>query len=191
MVTKLNNSRQKFTYKDYRIWPDDERWELIEGEAYNMTPAPNILHQSISMKLSSQFVLYSRNKECRVFAAPFDVLLGEDEENAESVVQPDLLIICDKEKLKSGKYCFGAPDLIIEILSPSTMKKDMREKYLLYQKYGVKEYWIVDPDSKDLGAYILQDNGKYEDPHIYKADEKVTPSIFPDLEIDLEMIFKE
>ncbi|MDD4835404.1 MAG: Uma2 family endonuclease [Lutispora sp.] len=191
MVTKLENSRQKYTYQDYKTWPDDERWEIIDGEAYNMSPAPRTDHQNVSMELSLQFGLYLRDKPCQVFAAPYDVMLDEDKNNSQNIVQPDLLVVCDKKKLESGKYCFGAPDLIIEILSPSTAKKDLLTKRNLYEKFGVKEYWIADPEHKDLTVFLLQDDGKYSEPKTYRTEEKVTPFLFPDLQIDQELVYRE
>ncbi len=135
----------KFTYRDYLHWPDDERWELIDGVAYNMSPAPNRIHQKISGELHRQIANYLIGKQCEVYAAPFDVRLpatGEKNDEITTVVQPDITIVCDKSKLDK-KGCKGSPDLVIEILSPYTAKKDMKEKHFLYEKFAVKEYWIV------------------------------------------------
>ena len=128
---------QVYTYGDYRKWPDDERWELIEGTAWNMSPAPTRFHQGISAELLRQIKNHADNTSCKVYAAPFDVLLpgiGEVEEDAvTSVVQPDISVICDLGKL-TDKGCTGAPDWVVEILSPSTSKKDFNDKMALYQK---------------------------------------------------------
>ncbi len=191
MVKKLDNSGRKYTYQDYKTWPDDERWEIIDGEAYNMTPAPRTDHQLVSGELLRQFANYLIDKPCRIFAAPYDVMLDEDKNNSQNIVQPDLLVVCDKKKLENGKYCLGAPDLIIEILSPSTAKKDLLIKRHLYEKYGVKEYWIADPEHKDITVLLLQEDGKYSEPKIYPTDEKVTPSLFPDLLIDQELVYRD
>lgn len=191
MVTKLEKTNTKYTYQDYKTWPDDERWEIINGEAYNMTPAPRTDHQLVSGELLRQFANYLIDKPCRIFAAPYDVMLDEDNNNSQNIVQPDLLVVCDKKKLDSGKYCLGAPDLIIEILSPSTAKKDLLTKRHLYEKYGVKEYWIADPEHKDITVLLLQEDGKYSEPKTYPTGEKVTPSLFPDLLIDQELVYRE
>lgn len=191
MVTRLKRSGTKYTYQDYVTWSDDERWEIIDGEAYNMTPAPSTLHQRISRELLRQFANYLIEKTCEVFAAPYDVIIDGDKENSQNIVQPDLLVVCDKKKLESGKYCLGAPDLIIEILSPSTAKKDLLTKRKLYEKFGVKEYWIADPENKDITVFILQKDDKYSEPRIYPTEEKVTPSLFPDLHINQQLVYRE
>ena len=122
---------ERFTYGDYVTWDDDERWELIDGVPYNMSPAPRVRHQAISRELLAEFVLYLRGKSCQVFAAPFDVRLPESDERddlVETVVQPDLSVICDRGKLDDAG-CRGAPDLIVEILSPGTAHKDLKVKF--------------------------------------------------------------
>ena len=122
---------ERFTYGDYLTWDDGERWELIDGVPYNMSPAPTVRHQAISRELSTEFALYLRGKPCQLFAAPFEVRLPEVDESdelVETVVQPDLSIICDKSKLDEAG-CRGAPDLIVEILSPSTAHKDLKVKF--------------------------------------------------------------
>ncbi len=153
----------KFTYKDYSSWPDDERWELINGVAYDMCAAPVRKHQELSFKLSALLATYLKEKECRAYAAPFDVFfpdyIDQDTDDISTVVQPDLSVICNINKL-IDKGCYGAPDLIIEILSPSTSKKDLNEKFQLYEKHGVKEYWIIDPGNKFIQVFHLQNEGK-------------------------------
>jgi Uma2 family endonuclease len=111
--------KQHFTYGDYLTWPEDERWEVIDGSAYNMTPAPSSLHQAISIELAAQIQSFLRGKKCRAFHAPFDVRLpdhpGEMNEKIKTVVQPDITVVCDPTKLdKAG--CCGAPDFVIEII---------------------------------------------------------------------------
>jgi Uma2 family endonuclease len=165
--TKRDN---KFTYKEYCSWPDDERWELIDGLAYDMSPAPSSRHQKISFKLSTQIGVFLQNISCDAFSAPFDVMLPmfpiKSEDEIDTVVQPDTSVICDPSKIIE-KGCLGAPDLIVEILSPSTSKKDLNEKFQLYEKHGVKEYWVVDPGNKYISVFHLltegKDSGKYDD----------------------------
>jgi Uma2 family endonuclease len=148
---------ERFTYRHYRTWPDEERWELIDGHAWSMSPAPIRPHQKISGRLFHWICTYLEGKPCEAYAAPFDVLLplgNEADDEVDTVVQPDIVVFCDKSKLtRSGAR--GAPDLVVEILSPSTSKKDQHEKYALYQKHGVREYWVVDPMGKWLCVYGL------------------------------------
>lgn len=138
-----------------------------------------------------QFGEHLRNNQCQVFAAPFDLRLSEVEEKDEdvrNVYQPDLLVVCDKSKLKGTGY-YGIPSLIIEILSPSTVRLDRLLKFNLYEKVGVKEYWIVEPDTKLVSVFVLQDNNRYGRTDLYTETDHVKVSIFPDLTIDLSQVF--
>jgi len=182
----------KYSYGDYLKWPDEERWELIEGVPYCMAPAPSVEHQIISGEIFRQLANYLFDKDCKVFNAPFDVILPENDEKDEdiqTVVQPDILVICDKSKLDKRGYR-GAPALVVEILSQSTTKKDLNEKYNLYERSGVKEYWVVFPLDQVLDVYLLDENGKYQKAGTYANDARVKPSIFEDLEIDLSLVFR-
>ena len=190
MGLALKKQEEQYTYGDYLGWPDEERWELIDGVAYDMSPAPSTKHQKVFGVLFTEFFVYLRGKTCEVFSAPFDVILPEYDENEEdcrTVVQPDILVVCDKTKIDS-KRCKGAPDLAIEILSPSTTKKDMTVKFALYERVGVKEYWIVHPLDKTVLVYKL-DGNKYARAEMYSAEEKIKVGIFEDLEIDLKTVF--
>ena len=170
MELELKKTEHKFTYKDYCSWPDDERWELIDGVAYDMSPAPSRRHQEISFELAGLIREYLKGKECKAFAAPFDVILPnfpiENEDGIDTIVQPDISVICEPSKIVD-RGCLGAPDLIIEILSPSTSKKDLNEKFQLYEKHRVKEYWIVDPGNKYIQVFHLltegKNSGKYDE----------------------------
>ncbi len=181
-----------YTYADYKTWPDDERWELIEGVAWNMSPAPNLSHQSISMAFSSIIHTWLRSKECVVFAAPFDVVLpdgpGQHEDQATTVVQPDVAVICDRAKLRPWG-CFGAPDWAIEILSPYTSKKDMSDKLALYEKHRVAEYWIVDPGNRYIHVYRLGADGRYGDPLVLVGEASAESNVCAGLAIPLTEIF--
>jgi len=190
MGLALKKQEEQWTYGDYLGWPDEERWELIDGVAYDMSPAPSTNHQDAFRELFTEFSIYLRGKTCKVFSAPFDVILPEDNENEEdcrTVVQPDILVVCDKTKIDSRK-CKGAPDLAIEILSPSTTRKDMTVKFALYERVGVKEYWIVHPLDKTVLVYKL-DGNKYARAEMYSAEDKIKVGIFEDLEIDLKTVF--
>jgi Uma2 family endonuclease len=180
----------KYSYRDYLKWNDDQRWELIDGIPYNMTPAPSEKHQRISRELTAEFAMYLRGKSCEVYDAPFDVRLSESEKDEETyhVVQPDIVVICDRAKIDT-KGCKGAPDLIVEILSPGqAAKKDKETKFRLYQKFGVKEYWIVDPFLENIDVYKL-DNGSYGERQIYTKEDRISVGIFEDFAIDLQVVF--
>ncbi len=141
--------KENFTWDDYCSWPDDERWEIIDGESFAMSPAPILRHQMISIELSAQMQIQFRGKKCKVFVAPTDVKLSEYD-----VVQPDLLVVCDKNKMKRT-HIEGAPTLIIEILSPSTSIHDRMHKMNLYAASGVKEVWLVTPYPALVEVYLL------------------------------------
>jgi len=154
--------KERFTYRQYRTWPDEERWELIEGQAWSMSPAPLRRHQAILTRLFLPLATLFKGKACQVFVAPFDVLLprgDEEDDEVDTVVQPDLVVYCDSSKL-TERGARGAPDLAVEILSPSTSKKDQSDKFELYEKRGVREYWIVDPAGKWLQIYRLVKDDK-------------------------------
>lgn len=190
-IMSLAKKRKKdsYTYADYLQFPDNIRSEIIDGVIYNMVPAPLRWHQDVSMVLSRCISTYLKGKSCRVYAAPFDVRLSEKENDFEvrNVVQPDISVICDQNKL-DDKGCKGAPDWIIEILSPSTASKDIKEKFFLYEKYGVKEYWIVEPTESFIQVFVLRD-GKYEFRGNYASLDYLSPTVFDDLEIDLAEVF--
>jgi Uma2 family endonuclease len=193
MGLPLRKTEEKqFTYADYLTWDDGERWELIEGVPYNMSPAPSTRHQEVSGELFAQIHGLLQGKPCKVFAAPFDVRLPEaDEEDweASNVVQPDISVICDRSKLDQ-KGCKGAPDWVIEIISPSTASKDYRKKLFLYERHGVKEYWLVHPDHNLLMVYRLGADNRYERPVTYDAEDRIEISFLPGLFVDLKMVFE-
>jgi Uma2 family endonuclease len=154
------NPELKYTYADYASWdlPPRERYELYKGAPMAMA-APNRPHQRVSMNISLEFSGFLKGKKCEVFAAPFDVrLFPRADKKDMTVVQPDVLVVCDKKKL-SKLGCDGPPDLVVEILSPSTRRHDLIYKLNLYEEAGVREYWIVDPELKTVQQYILQSNG--------------------------------
>lgn len=189
----LPNKEGKYTYADYLTWPEGERWEIIDGVPY-MQAAPTWQHQAISVELTSQFNRYLAGKSCRVFAAPFDVCIPEynesDEEISNVISQPDIVVVCNESKLRKTGY-FGVPSLIIEISSPSTARKDKLIKFNKFEKAGVNEYWIVEPENKLVSVFILQENKRYGRPDVYAEDDKIIVSIFPELEIDLTAVFAQ
>ncbi|WP_449244746.1 Uma2 family endonuclease [Desulfobacca acetoxidans] len=183
---------RKYTYGDYLCWPEGERWELIEGIPYNMTPAPSTDHQRISGEIFRQISNFLVDQDCQVFVAPFDVRLPEAEEADDeiiTVVQPDITVVCVPEKL-DARGCRGAPDFIIEILSPSTAAKDQIYKVALYEKHGVREYWLVHPGDRLITVRLLTPGGTYGIPSIYEAKGLLPVHILPGLEIDLTLTFR-
>ncbi len=182
---------RSFTYADYCSWPDEERWELIDGIAYDMTPAPSRLHAVLLRELTYIFRRFLEGKPCEVFSAPFDVRLpkeNEPDDEVKTVVQPDILVVCDGTKL-DDKGCRGAPDLVIEILSPSTASKDCIKKRALYEKHGVREFWLVDPSNRVVTVYSLGADGLFGKPAIHAAEDTVQVALFTDLKIDLAGVF--
>jgi len=183
---------ERYTYKDYMTWNDNKYWELIDGIAYQMAP-PSRKHQNVSTGLLLQFGNYLEDKTCEVYHQPFGVRLpleNEPDEYIKNAVLPDIVVVCDEKKLDDAG-CRGGPDLIIEILSPSTGKRDQEDKFKLYEKAGVKEYWIVDPLNNFIRVYILGEKNRYGRGKIYAEGDKIKVSIFPDLEIDLKRVFKK
>lgn len=183
-----------YTYADYMEWAFDETIEIIKGKVFRMSPAPNLRHQRVSMKLTIEFGNYFKKHPCNLFAAPFDVRLTplkKDKNNKiYTVVQPDLCVICDDDKLDEHG-CIGSPDLIIEILSPGNTRKEMKDKFEVYQENGVREYWLVEPNDRAVFVYVLNEQGKYIGLQPYTDEDIMTSAIFPDLAINLEEVFAE
>jgi Uma2 family endonuclease len=193
MLESPKKHENRYTYADYLNWNDDERWELIDGTAYNMTPAPSRVHQEVSAALLSKFYAYLKDKSCKVYAAPFDVRLpfeNEKDEDIKTVVQPDIVVVCDKSKL-DDRGCKGAPDLVIEITSPTTSRLDVKDKFNLYEKAGVKEYWIADPNGKTVMVFKQGEDGRYDRPDMYADEDEIPVGIFKDLQVDLKEVFSE
>ena len=178
-----------YTYRDYLSWSFSERVELILGKIFPMSPAPQTQHQHCLMALSSK--LYTHlGPNCHVFPAPFDVILTKDDdvENARTVLQPDITVVCDPAKLKP-RGCFGAPDLIVEIISPSTVKRDLHEKMRLYEEFGVKEYWIIHPRDRTLVIHSPGPDGQYLPSRLMTTGDIIPGNLFPGLQLDLDGIF--
>ncbi|MCX7047965.1 MAG: Uma2 family endonuclease [Candidatus Sumerlaeota bacterium] len=193
----------RFTYGDYLQWNDGERWELIDGMPYAMFPAetrmyamppsPSRMHQSISGELLRQISNFLLDKSCEVFAAPFDVRLpkaDEPDEQIRDVVQPDIVVVCDQKKLDE-KGCRGGPDFVIEILSPASAQHDQVRKLKLYEKRGVREYWIVDPATKRVIVRLLNAKGRFDPPRIYDGAGSLAVATLPGLSIDLGLVFRQ
>ncbi|MFC2349403.1 MAG: Uma2 family endonuclease, partial [Capnocytophaga granulosa] len=178
-----------YTYADYLMWKIKDRLELLKGKIFQMG-APSLTHQTVSMNFSRLLSNYFYKTPCKLFAAPFDVRLakkGEKDNEIYTVVQPDLCVVCDADKLDE-RGCWGAPDLIIEILSPGNSKKELKNKYELYQEAGVREYWLVHPQDEYVIINVLENNQYRALPPF--VDKEVTSVIFPDLSLQTEDIFR-
>lgn len=183
-----------YTYADYMKWTFDETIEIIKGKVFKMSPAPNLRHQRVSLNLTLKIGNFFAGHSCNVFVAPFDVRLTplrKDKNNKiHTVVQPDLCVICDNEKLDEHG-CIGSPDLIIEILSPGNTRKEMKDKFEVYQENGVREYWLVEPNDRAVFVYVLNEQGKYIGLQPYTDEDIMASTIFPELAINLEEVFAE
>lgn len=177
-----------YTYADYLTWKFRERVELLKGQVFKMSPAPSMIHQRIATELTRQLANFFHKKDCHVFAAPFDVRLPLDDDEVSTIVQPDLCVVCDEKKLDE-RGCVGAPDLIVEVLSPGNSKKEMKEKFEIYQASGVREYWLVNPGDANVLIYILNEEGKFSGLAPVTEDDTLQSSIFPALSIRLDEIF--
>ncbi len=180
------------TYADYCSWPDDVRYELIDGVAYAMGPAPVRRHQGILLELARQVANTLEGSPCRPYIAPFDVRLpkaDESDNEVDTVVQPDLVVICDRAKL-DDKGCRGAPDWVVEVLSPSTAGHDQILKRALYQRVGVREYWLVHPVDRIVTIYTLN-SGSYGVPDVRELVGTLAVTVLPEIVIDWERVVRE
>ena len=190
--------KQRYSYADYLTWTDDKMWELIDGIVYAFS-APFLKHaRATATFFGKTWSHINRRKgKCEIFTAPFDVRLpinGETVDNKiYNVVQPDICVICDPSKLDE-RGCIGAPDLIVEVISPSTCKKDINLKLHLYEKTGVKEYWVVYPNDKAVTVFLLQPNGNYDEGTTYElinGATKVPVRTLEGLVIELDELFED
>jgi Uma2 family endonuclease len=190
---QLDLSRQ-YTYADYLTWQFKERVELIRGWVMRMSPAPNVQHQRISGFLFNQLYNALSGGACQVFSAPFDVRLPlpphkTKSDKADTVVQPDIVVICDPAKLDE-QGCNGAPDLVIEILSPGNARREMKDKLEIYQAAGIPEYWVVDPEHEFILVYTLDQNGKYLSSLPYTEGSVLTTPVLAGFELEVERVFE-
>lgn len=196
MITDINqlDTSKRYTYADYLTWQFQERVELIKGWLYRMSPAPSRKHQLYSKNLLVRIDNFLKGSPCQVYDAPFDVRLLDKkkstvDQDIYTVVQPDLCVICDRNKL-DDKGCIGAPDWIIEIVSKDNSKKELETKFQLYEENGVKEYWLVFMGDETIIVYDLID-GKYQHRKVYSEDSKVPVKTLKGLEIDLPEVFAD
>ncbi|MEQ8241595.1 MAG: Uma2 family endonuclease [Cyclobacteriaceae bacterium] len=190
---KLLEPEGVYSYADYLRWSFEERVELIKGKIFKMSPAPRRVHQEISTAIGNEIYNFLKNQSCKVYSAPFDVRFPDKKEDTDAqiftVVQPDICIICDEEKLDDSG-CKGAPDLIVEILSPSSSAKDLNEKYHLYEEHGVQEYWVVYPGENVLEIYDLNEESKYVSRGKFVRENIVISKVITGLRVKLEDVFE-
>jgi len=206
MVTEFNqlDLSKTYSYADYLLWQFDERIELLKGRIFKMSPAPNTNHQKLSNNISSMITWEMKSFGCQIFAAPFDVRLPiSDDINISkkyrnkakklpdgkimTVVQPDICVICDDSKLDE-RGCVGAPDLVVEILSPGNTQREMKDKFEIYQEAGVLEYWLVEPNDEFVIVYQL-DKGIYIGSKPFTRDETVISKVLKGLTVAVNDIF--
>ena len=188
-INQLDPINGLYTYAEYLLWKFEERVELLKGKLFKMS-APSPAHQVVQSNLNIELGLYFRNQKCQIYPAPFDVRLpakGETGDAIHTVVQPDLCVVCDRTKIDS-RGCIGAPDLVIEIISPGNSKKELKQKFKLYEEAGVREYWVIHPTEEYVIVNVLENNHyKTLSPIV---DDQVHSVIFPTLKVHTKEIFR-
>ena len=183
----------KYSYADYLTWQMDEMVEIIKGKVFKpAAAAPRRIHQEVTLKVARKLADYLDQKPCKIFVAPFDVRLpvkSKRNEDIFTVVQPDICVVCDRSKLDDAG-CIGAPDLIIEILSPGSNRKELKYKYEVYEESGVKEYWVIHPNEQTLLIYTLT-LGKYVPSKLFSPGDIVDSVCIEGFYLDLEEVFKD
>jgi len=191
-VSQLDLTK-RYTYADYLTWQLTDWVELIKGRVYRMSPAPKRKHQDISRNMATPIASFLRGKRCKTYAAPFDVRLSRTTPNGdasiETVVQPDICVVCDPQKLDE-RGCLGAPDWIIEILSPGTTARDTHDKFDLYEEAAVREYWMVTPEQKNVIIYLLSDAGRYELRGEFYTPGPIPVATLPELQMEWAEVFE-
>lgn len=189
MADPVRKTDHRYTYHEYASWPEEERWELIEGVAWSMCAAPSPSHQRVLADLNEVFRAAAKQTGCEVFFAPLDVFLftheEEDTDDAETVVQPDLIVVCDDSRVDRRGY-LGAPAIVIEILSPYTLTKDITVKRDLYERAGVAEYWVVDAGNQSVMIYAADEDHRYpSEPWIVANAGVARSAVLPDAAVEL------
>ena len=186
--TVNESDRLAYTYADYLKWDFEEIVELIKGKIFTKAAAPNRRHQEVSVNLTSRIYDFLKGQSFKVYPAPFDVRFSNDPEfsRTDSVVQPDISVICDPSKL-DDKGCFGAPDIIVEIISPGNSRVELQNKYELYEEFRVREYWVVHPTDCTLLIYTLVE-GKFQPSRLFTSGDRIRSSVMPGFTLDLEEI---
>ena len=189
----LPAQKARYTFADCLTWDERERIEIIDGEAFMMA-APSRIHQEICFEIGRQLGNYLEGKPCKVYPAPFGVRLferaGDRPEDVDTMVEPDLSVVCDRSKL--DKYgCKGAPDMVIEVLSPSTQRHDQLVKLNLYQQAGVQEYWIVDPENRTVRVLLQTGDGTFRIHEVYGQEDVAKVNVLEGCFVELSKVFSE
>jgi Uma2 family endonuclease len=192
MVLADLDINETYTYADYFKWKFEERVELIKGRIFKMSPAPNRMHQRLSFEIGNKLYNFLEGKKCEAYSAPFDVRLprkSKEDKDIVTVLQPDICVICDPAKL-DDRGCIGAPDLVVEILSPGNNSKELKNKFEIYEESGVSEYWVVSPQNQTFVVYTLVE-GKYQSSRILVAGDTVVSTTLPGFSIELSKLFEK
>lgn len=186
----MPQEKKKYTFADYLSWDENERVEIINGEAIIAQAAPSPVHQEVAYQIARQIGNYLEGKRCKVYPAPFAVCLNSDksDDEADIVVEPDISIVCDMSKINEHG-CKGAPDMIAEVVSPSTARRDRMVKLNLYEQAGVKEYWIVDPVEQSIQVYLM-DNGRYRVADYYAKEDIAKVHVLDGCFVELSKVFE-
>jgi len=182
-----------YSYANYLNWLFPERVELIAGRIFKMSPAPSSFHQLITGKIYRRLGNFLEKQLCKVFISPFDVRFPKESKADKSiftVLQPDIFVVCDRNKI-DARGCVGAPDLVVEVLSPGNTKMELLHKYRVYEEFGVKEYWVVSQSNQNILIYTLNDIGKFQPSKIFTLSEKITSSVLPGFELALDDVFED
>jgi len=182
-----------YSYSNYLNWLFPERVELIKGKIFKMSHAPSRVHQEVAGNIFLKIGNFLEGKPCKVYPAPFDVRFPKEskaDKDVYTVLQPDICVICDKSKL-DARGCIGAPDLVIEILSPGNTKMELLNKYRVYEEFGVKEYWVVSQSDQSILIYTLNEMGKFQPSKIFTLSEKITSTVLPGFELALDDVFED
>ena len=183
--------KESYTFADYLTWDEGDRYEIIYGDAVMMAP-PMRIHQEILTEIFKQIAYFLDDKSCKIYPAPFGVRLfendGDSPDDVDTVVEPDISVVCDHNKL-DDYGCKGAPDMVIEILSPSTLRHDRIVKLDLYQRAGVREYWIADPQSRSIEVYLLDENNYLKPREVYTANDTAKVTVLEGCTVELSRVF--
>lgn len=182
-----------YSYASYLNWLFPERVELIKGKIFKMSPAPSSVHQVVVGNIFLKLGNFLKKEHCKVFISPFDVRFpkeSKDDKDVYTVLQPDICVICDRNKIDI-RGCIGAPDLVVEVLSPGNTRMELINKYRVYEEFGVKEYWIVSQSYQNILIYTLNEDGKFQPSKIFTLSEKITSSVLPGFELVLDDVFEE
>ncbi|RDC56489.1 Uma2 family endonuclease [Pedobacter chinensis] len=182
-----------YSYANYLNWLFPERVELIKGKIFKMSPAPSSVHQEITGNIFVKLANFLKKQPCKVYISPFDVRFPKESNSDKAiftVLQPDICVICDRNKI-DARGCIGAPDLVVEVLSPGNTKIELLHKYQVYEEFGVKEYWVVSQSDQSILIYTLNDSGKFQPSKLFTLSEKVTSSVLPGFELVLDDVFED